>query len=55
MELLMTAISGKGAFRRFKDVIHRHGLEKSWYAYQEARATEELKGWLEVSGIAYEA
>ena len=55
VELLMTAISGKGAFRRFKDVIHRHGLEKSWYAYQEARATEELKDWLEASGIPYEA
>ncbi|MFT3880280.1 MAG: UPF0158 family protein [Gemmatales bacterium] len=55
VELLMTAISGKGAFRRFKDVIHRHGLEKSWYAYQEACATEELKDWLEASGIEYEA
>jgi len=55
VELLLTAISGKGAFRRFKDVIHRHGLEKSWYAYQEACATEELKGWLEVSEIPYVA
>jgi len=55
VELMKTAISGKGAFRRFKDVIHRHGLEKAWYAYQEARMTEEIKGWLELSGIAYEA
>lgn len=54
-QLLMNAIAGKGAFRRFKDAIHRHGLEKPWYAYQEARMTEELKDWLEASGIAYEA
>lgn len=55
VELLMTAISGKGAFGRFKDVIQRHGLDKSWYAYQKARMTEEIKAWLEASGIAYEA
>lgn len=55
VELLMTAISGKGVFRRFKDAIHRYGLDKSWYAYQEARAKEVLKRWLDVSCIAYEA
>lgn len=55
VELLMTAISGKGAFRRFKDVIYRHGLSNAWHAYHDAWATEEIKNWLEVSGIAYEA
>lgn len=55
VELLMTAISGKGAFRRFKDVFHRHDLGKAWYAYHDAWAMEEIKNWLDVSGIAYEA
>jgi hypothetical protein len=31
---LFRFITGKGAFRRFKDALHSHGIEKSWYAYK---------------------
>ena len=33
-EKLEIAVSGKGAFRRFKDTIYNMGIEQQWYGYQ---------------------
>jgi Uncharacterised protein family (UPF0158) len=33
-DTLLDAIQGKGAFRRFKDAIHRLGLADRWYAFR---------------------
>jgi len=52
-EDLRDQLSGSGAFRRFKDAIHRHGIADDWYAYRQ-RAFEEIAvGWLEGNGVAY--
>ena len=29
------AFHGRGPFRRFKDVLHRHNLQQDWYAFRE--------------------
>jgi hypothetical protein len=51
---LLRAISGRGAFRWFRDVIHRHGLTDAWYAFRREELAAEVAGWLEAHEIAYE-
>lgn len=52
-ETLQTAIRGRGAFRRFKELIHERGLAEAWYEYRQ-RALEDIAAdWLETHGIAY--
>jgi len=52
--LLLRAIRGRGAFRRFKDMIYRYGIEDEWYQYRD-RALEEIAvRWLEARGIRCE-
>jgi len=49
---LWSAIRGRGAFRRFKDLVARHPeVEEQWYAYQDARAKERLLRWLDENDI----
>lgn len=52
-ELLVVAISGKGAFGRFKDVIARKGLRDRWYEFRDAALTQIAADWLEAQGIEY--
>ena len=39
-EQLWRAIKGKGAFRYFKDTLHRLGLQDQWYRYREKAMKE---------------
>ena len=49
---LWDAIRGRGAFRRFKDLIVRYpDVEEQWDAYQDARAKERLLRWLDAHDI----
>ena len=49
---LWRAIRGRGAFRRFKDLVARHpDVEEQWYAYTDARARERLLRWLDAHDI----
>ncbi len=50
---LLYAIHGKGAFRHFKNAIHRHHIEGSWYAYRQQAFEKIAIFWLEKHGIAY--
>lgn len=50
---LARAIQGRGAFRRFKDQIHRDGIEQDWYAYREAALKKIAADFLEAEGIAF--
>ena len=50
---LYYAIKGSGAFRRFKDRIHRYGLVEAWYDYLEAALTEIAREWCESHNIEY--
>ncbi|AGL00541.1 UPF0158 family protein [Desulfoscipio gibsoniae] len=48
---LCNAISGRGAFRRFKDAIIRYDLEDSWYAYKHKSLSQIARDWCEVNNI----
>lgn len=54
-ELLEIAISGRGAFRRFKDVLLRYpGERKRWFEFKESRLRERTAEWLMAEGIMEE-
>lgn len=45
-------IDGKGAFRRFKDILDGYPKErKQWYGYSARRARDEITKWLQAEGI----
>ncbi|HLB13278.1 MAG TPA: UPF0158 family protein [Dehalococcoidia bacterium] len=51
-ELLEVAINGKGAFRRFKDVLARRpGQEERWFRFSADRERRRVLEWLEEEGI----
>jgi hypothetical protein len=44
---LARAIDGKGAFRRFKDVLMSHGAERErWFAFRSERLRVFMEAWL---------
>jgi hypothetical protein len=46
-ELLEVAINGKGAFRRFKDVLLNHPEERDrWFQFKDNRIQEQALEWL---------
>lgn len=50
-ELLAVAIEGRGAFRRFKDVLHRWpDLVERWYGFSDDRRTGRAREWLADAG-----
>ncbi len=53
-ETLYEAIQGRGAFRRFKDGIIEHGVEKEWYEYKEKRIKELVIEWCKEHDIEIE-
>jgi predicted nucleotidyltransferase len=49
---LWQAIHGRGAFRRFKDVLATdYHEEKRWYAFKDELLGERIRAWLESEGI----
>jgi hypothetical protein len=44
---LAASIDGKGAFRRFKDVLMTHGVERErWFAFRSERLRTFMEAWL---------
>ncbi|TRZ89490.1 MAG: hypothetical protein D4R88_05410 [Methanosarcinales archaeon] len=51
-EKLNIAISGKGAFRRFKDVLNSYPKERErWFKFKDDKIKERVNEWLEEEGI----
>jgi uncharacterized protein UPF0158 len=49
---LTQAIDGKGAFRRFKDVLMNYGLERErWFAFRSERLRTFMEAWLSAHAI----
>jgi hypothetical protein len=47
-ELLSTAISGRGAFRRFKDVLEQYPEEREkWFCFKDDKLKQRALEWLE--------
>ena len=53
VEQLWRAIKGKGAFRYFKDTLHRLGLQDQWYRYREEAMKEFLIDWAKDNQVPY--
>ncbi len=47
------AIKSKGAFRRFKDAIHRYGVADDWYKYRDDYLKEIAKDWCKGNDIDF--
>ncbi len=50
---MISAINGKGAFRRFKDKIYEYDLTDDWYDYQDKKFKEIAIEWCEMHNIEY--
>lgn len=51
-ERLWRAISGRGAFRYFKDVLYDHPNERErWFEFKDTRVQRRITRWLESEGI----
>ena len=50
---LLRAIHGRGAFRAFKDAVHRHDVQQDWYRFREAAIADLAAARLDEHGIAY--
>lgn len=50
---LLGAIRGRGAFRYFKDTVHRHGIQDDWYGFRTAALERIAADWLDGHGISY--
>ena len=50
---LTSAAHGPHAFRRFKDAVHRLGIEQDWYRYRETAYQRIAREWLEENKIPY--
>ena len=51
VELLEIAIQGRGAFRRFKDILNRWPDEVDrWWAFSEDRERGRARSWLAAAG-----
>jgi hypothetical protein len=49
---LMGAIDGKGAFRRFKDVLMHYPVDRErWFAFRSERLRVSMLSWLEANDI----
>lgn len=51
----LSALEGKGAFRRFRDVCIRNNLLGDWYSYKTAAYRKEARQWCDFKGIKWSA
>ncbi len=52
-DALLRAISGKGAFRRFKDKIFDLGVRDDWFAYRDNELKQFAIEWCKDHGIEF--
>jgi hypothetical protein len=50
---LDAALHGRGAFRRFKDTVHRLGIADEWYRFRDATLEQIAIEFLETHAIAF--
>ena len=52
-EELLYGIRGRGAFRRFKEIIHWREIQDDWYSYRDNALKKIAADFLEAEEIAY--
>lgn len=50
---LLDAIRGSGAFRRFRRLIDRFGIEEKWYHHRAEQLKQVAIDWLEANDLKY--
>lgn len=50
---LLSAIRGRGAFRRFDDALIELGLRQDWFRYRDRSIAVQVEGVLEIEGIPF--
>ena len=50
---LLRAISGKGAFRRFREAICHYAIEKTWYKFKTEAYRIIARNWCEEHGLSW--
>lgn len=50
---LYEALSGRGAFRRFRSVIHERGLQEEWDSYRNERLRDDVKWALQRNDVPF--
>jgi len=51
---LCAALRGNGAFRRFKEFIHEHGIVELWYRFRADALREIAIDWCEANQLEYD-
>ncbi len=51
---LLVALSGKGAFRRFRDICLNTGLNEAWKKFKRKEYIAIAKEWCNNAGLSYE-
>lgn len=51
--MLQLAINGSGAFRRFKEMVHAHGLAQDWYTFRDAQYKKIAIDWCRTHGLEF--
>jgi hypothetical protein len=54
-DALLNAIQGSGAFRYFKDTIHRLDLADDWYRYRQLALEQIAADFLESQNIPFKS
>ena len=52
-ENMYRSIKGSGAFRRFKENIHRYNIAEDWYKYREEAIKQIAMDWCEENDIKF--
>lgn len=50
---LWRSIKGRGAFRYFKDTLHRLGLQDQWYEFRDEAMRRFVVDWAKENGVSY--
>ncbi len=53
-DYMFSRISGRGAFRRFKEDIRKIGMEQEWYDYRDRAYRDAAIEWCDENGFNYE-
>jgi hypothetical protein len=53
-QLFLDQIRGSGAFRRFKQLLHRYAITEEWYQFRTAALEAIAVQWLDAHHIPYQ-
>ncbi len=53
VSLLQNALGGRGAFRRFREILRNNGLEDDWYDYRDEKYKELAIYWCKENDLIY--